>query len=183
MLVGKNLAVLRGDMPQAALAAKMRELGWKWSQATVWAVEKGDRPLRVAEAQDVLALLGYRGIDFTLLRATPLADLRVAVRRAQEAWETVVRAIVEFRDEQMQLSSAYSRAREEGLELTKGDLGSVDSWLGRGVLPGAIEEADRRWWKEGAEATQPPPDMHFNGVDTPMWVDVSASDGIDQEAP
>lgn len=35
----------------------MRALGHKWSQATVWSIEKGDRPLRLAEAMDLANLL------------------------------------------------------------------------------------------------------------------------------
>ncbi|MBD8517082.1 hypothetical protein [Plantibacter sp. CFBP 8804] len=49
--IGRNLAALRGDMPQKTLADLMREAGWKWSQATVWSVEKGERPLKLAEAE------------------------------------------------------------------------------------------------------------------------------------
>lgn len=55
--IGKRLNALRGDMSQAALAAAMADRGHKWSQATVWSVETGKRPLRLAEAQDVSAAL------------------------------------------------------------------------------------------------------------------------------
>jgi transcriptional regulator with XRE-family HTH domain len=57
-LIGRNLARMRGDMSQKELAARMKERGWKWSQATVWAVEKGERPLRLAEAEDIKSILG-----------------------------------------------------------------------------------------------------------------------------
>jgi hypothetical protein len=35
----------------------MRGLGYKWSQATVWSVEKGDRPLKLAEADSLSRVL------------------------------------------------------------------------------------------------------------------------------
>lgn len=58
--IGKNLVILRGDMSQADLASKMRaEKGHPWSQATVWNIEKGDRPLRLTEAKDLSELLGF----------------------------------------------------------------------------------------------------------------------------
>lgn len=50
-LVGRNVAGLRGTMPQQELARQVRERsGHKWSQATVWSIEKGERPLRFSEA-------------------------------------------------------------------------------------------------------------------------------------
>ena len=52
-MIGENVFTLRGDMSQKALADAMRERGYKWSQSTVWSVEKGDRPLKLAEASDL----------------------------------------------------------------------------------------------------------------------------------
>jgi transcriptional regulator with XRE-family HTH domain len=51
--IGRNLSALRGDMSQKDLADRMRRRGFKWSQATVWAIEKGERPLRVTEAEAI----------------------------------------------------------------------------------------------------------------------------------
>ncbi|MDU0327209.1 hypothetical protein RWH43_10630 [Microbacterium sp. KSW2-21] len=56
--VGENLAALRGGVSQGFLAEQMRHRGFKWSQATVWAIEKGDRPLRVTEAAAAAEILG-----------------------------------------------------------------------------------------------------------------------------
>lgn len=56
--IGENVVTLRGEMSQKALADAMRERGHKWSQATVWAVEKGDRPLKLTEANDLAGVLG-----------------------------------------------------------------------------------------------------------------------------
>lgn len=56
-LIGRNLARMRADRPQSEIAAAMRERGYKWSQATVWAVEKGERPLRLTEAADLSKVL------------------------------------------------------------------------------------------------------------------------------
>lgn len=63
--IGRNLARLRGDMSQKELAVAMRERGHKWSQATVWNVERGERPLRLTEATalgDILELLSVYSI-------------------------------------------------------------------------------------------------------------------------
>ena len=55
--IGRNIQALRGDMTQSDLAAGMRERGWKWTQPTVTSVEKGDRPLRLAEAVSLSEIL------------------------------------------------------------------------------------------------------------------------------
>lgn len=56
--IGKNLVELRGDLSQKDLADAMRKLGFRWSQATVWSIEKGERPLRLTEAEAVAEILG-----------------------------------------------------------------------------------------------------------------------------
>lgn len=56
--IGANVNMLRGDMSQAALASAMREMGWKWTQPTVAAIEKGERPLKLAEAVQLSQILG-----------------------------------------------------------------------------------------------------------------------------
>ncbi|WP_294981724.1 helix-turn-helix domain-containing protein [uncultured Microbacterium sp.] len=69
-LIGRNLARLRmnsspaeevggaREWSQTELANRMRELGHKWTQPTVVAVEKGERPLRMSEAIDAARILG-----------------------------------------------------------------------------------------------------------------------------
>lgn len=56
--IGQRLQELRGNMSQAALGEAMAKRGHKWSQATVWSVESGKRPIRLAEAADVADALG-----------------------------------------------------------------------------------------------------------------------------
>src|SRR5690625_3142015 len=57
--IGQNVATLRGDRSQKSIAEAMQEAGGhKWSQATVWSVEKGQRPLRLTEAIDLARILG-----------------------------------------------------------------------------------------------------------------------------
>jgi transcriptional regulator with XRE-family HTH domain len=44
-------------MTQKDLADRMAARDWKWSQATVWSVETGKRPLRYSEALDICWIL------------------------------------------------------------------------------------------------------------------------------
>lgn len=61
--VGENIAAFRGSLSQATLASAMRDVGWKWSQPTVAAIEKGERPLKIAEAEDLLKILRVDTLD------------------------------------------------------------------------------------------------------------------------
>lgn len=55
--IGANIAHWRGEESQQSIADAMREKGWKWSQATMWALEKGERSLKLAEASDLAEIL------------------------------------------------------------------------------------------------------------------------------
>ena len=101
-LVGANLADLRerAKMTQKELADAMRAEGHKWSQATVWSVEKGERPLRLIEALDAAHVLGVTVDDLwapsdvaaasaSLHEATTgLSDVIVRCQILGEAWRT-----------------------------------------------------------------------------------------------
>lgn len=78
-LIGENLARLRGDTTQEALAQLMKERGHKWSQNTVWLVEQGKRPLRFTEAQDLSTILGFYNLDM-LTRQPEVLSAASAVR-------------------------------------------------------------------------------------------------------
>jgi hypothetical protein len=58
---GQDVAAAReaAEISQKELADQMRERGFKWSQATVWSVEKGERPLRLVEAQHLADAIGF----------------------------------------------------------------------------------------------------------------------------
>jgi hypothetical protein len=107
-LIGENLQRSRGDRTQQWVADEMRALGHQWSQATVWSVEKGKRPLRLTEAQDLAQILGAH--DAIRLLETPeeaeVSRLGYAViRGSNQVRDAVVRmalaqrALREFLDD------------------------------------------------------------------------------------
>lgn len=63
VIIGANVVAHRGTMSQKVVAAQMKAKGWKWSQSTVWSVEAGERPLRLAEARDLAEILGTHPED------------------------------------------------------------------------------------------------------------------------
>lgn len=61
--IGADVATAREKMPglsQKGLAAVMTSRGFKWSQATVSQIEKGERPLRLCEADHLAELIRFR---------------------------------------------------------------------------------------------------------------------------
>lgn len=58
--IGLSVARFRAasGLSQQQVADQMRELGWRWVQPTVWSIEQGRRPLRLAEAADLAGVLG-----------------------------------------------------------------------------------------------------------------------------
>ncbi|BDI23548.1 hypothetical protein L3i23_23240 [Herbiconiux sp. L3-i23] len=91
--IGARVAGTRGGMSQRLLATRMRDLGWPWSQATVSSVEKGERPLRLAEAEALAGLFDVPVASFLpgwgkLLRQS-IDELEEATASARTAWEKV----------------------------------------------------------------------------------------------
>lgn len=61
--IGADVATAREKLPglsQKGLAIAMTSRGFKWSQATVSQIEKGERPLRLSEADHLAELIRFR---------------------------------------------------------------------------------------------------------------------------
>lgn len=138
--IGQAVSVLRDDQTQQAVADAMRQRGWKWSQATVWSVEKGERPLRLAEADDLAAVLGASTVT-SLLSGPQAAELEQELGRMARAYEAAVMAITHLLDERERLAdkwASYSKASQT----------EPRSWVARGVKdwlekPDVVQEAVR----------------------------------------
>lgn len=79
-LIGRNLTELRGELSQAEIAKAMREKGHKWSQATVWAIERGERPLRLSEADDLRVILGRDSFQGAAEFLAPTEEMHIVAR-------------------------------------------------------------------------------------------------------
>ena len=125
--IGLNVGVARASHPnhgqlmtQQALADGMRERGHKWSQATVWSVEKGERPLRLAEADSLaqmlkiplVALLDPNG-------AEALTPVWVAETRVKQLQQEHSRAQAEADNWAVQLAEAEQAAAKAGAAYAK----------------------------------------------------------------
>ena len=103
--IGQNLARLRGSLSQKDLADLMRERGWKWSQATVWSVERGDRPLRLAEAEDLARIL-RQATGSVFARGEWEGRFEDAWTVANSTHNVLEVAVEQYTDAQMELASA-----------------------------------------------------------------------------
>jgi CRISPR/Cas system-associated exonuclease Cas4 (RecB family) len=139
--IGRTMAILRGDKTQQAVADEMRKRGWRWSQATVWSVEKGERPLRLAEAEDLAAVLGTPSVHAFLTEPIG-AYIQQGVRRASNAYRAIVESVWECLDAQDALKGHLMRAREDGHELTEVEQVQRDLWVNASDVPEkAVAEA------------------------------------------
>ena len=99
--VGRNVRLLRGDLSQAKLAKAMHEAGFKWSQATVWSVESGERPVRLVEA---IALASILHAPLEELAAVERDDLE-----RRQAWRDYREATAAAAAAEQSLISAKAR--------------------------------------------------------------------------
>lgn len=110
--IGAYIAELRtgARMTQAELATKMRAHGWKWSQQSCWAIEKGRQTLRLQEALDLAHILGVE--VWWLLKYAEREELegsREYLRQMYEAHGDIVEAVARYENLRRQLALELDR--------------------------------------------------------------------------
>ncbi len=147
--IGANLTRIRAGRSQKDLADAMRERGFKWSQATVWSVEKGERPLRLTEAQ---ALGGVLSINHDLLLAQPEElDLHAESAYFTDLLEDIRELAYESYSVQRRLARAVDDrpdAERAGIGLTQVVRNAVDAaaeGLARADEDARSSSADTAW--------------------------------------
>lgn len=92
------MQTLRGERSQQSLAERMKSRGHKWSQSTVWSVERGDRAVRLAEAEDLAEALDVE-VGALLADNEDVEQerwLMAAVRKMDSARRSLQDAVVEY---------------------------------------------------------------------------------------
>lgn len=108
--IGMNIAIMRGQRTQKMIADGMKELGFKWTQTTVWEVESGKRSLKAKEARALAEVLNTQVQN--LFGETVVTQTRqVILRRIQklEAFEIAAAEAIE----------KYALARTKALALAE----------------------------------------------------------------
>ncbi|WP_292763784.1 helix-turn-helix domain-containing protein [Microbacterium sp. UBA3486] len=148
--IGKNLVSLRGEMSQKDLADAMRKLGFRWSQATVWSIEKGERPLRLSEAESVADILG-ESVNM-LLASGEKFTLTMLFRKVREPLDEIEALAAEAFQEQKMLALLTGVALDdETRELALRDSPIRSAWTG---MVGVIEKHDA--WRRTSDRVEGP---------------------------
>lgn len=156
--IGQNIVKLRGDRSQQWVADRMREKGWKWAQATVWNVEKGERPLRLAEAEDLADILAVRVERMTY--SDMRLNVSIALDKVAGTYQALGDATLAFLKAQNGLALKADSAALSGEEL---DVDLVEDWLQQ--LPeSVIEDAKFKAAENARESSWQ--EMHDLGLDS-----------------
>lgn len=135
-------------MSQQALADAMRELGHKWSQATVWSVERGNRPLRLVEANDLRTVLADgRYVDFS--RPPEAQAVAQEQHRFYGLRADLIRRMADYLEGRWILAVSMHHLMEEHPEDVRvGDYANLEDWLTDfGGLLSAVREAEEEFGK------------------------------------
>lgn len=144
--IGRNLATLRGTLSQQALGDAMRRRGYKWSQATVWSVETGDRPLRLSEAEDLAEILNVRLHFFAEVTPAGMAldSTLDALGDAYEDAVTKVAAYVQMRGQLVVDLQGIATGDQPDVP-DQDQVADINRWLGEARAPERLlEEAATR---------------------------------------
>jgi transcriptional regulator with XRE-family HTH domain len=142
--IAANLRAYReaGSISQEDLAQCMADRGFGFSQATIWKIESGQRPVRASE---LVALADSLGI----MLATDLTDepemtrheiqLEQSNRKAHRAYEALKEAAADYLEAQVELVVAARQAHDAGLALTELHTSWLDTPAEEAVIEARVE--------------------------------------------
>lgn len=142
--IGANVRRCRGDRSQKEIAERMVVAGYKWTQTTVFEVEKGKRALKLTEAS---ALTEVLGVPTSYLEQVPEGYFveRNAFKASAElddAADRALDAVVEFDRARNTLRSLLLSMRDS--EVLAGHESTYQKLVDRTLLQSLKESATRR---------------------------------------
>jgi transcriptional regulator with XRE-family HTH domain len=128
--IAANLRTYReaASVSQEELAQRMTDRGFGFSQATIWKIESGQRPVRASELvalADSLDVLSALSLTYEPDAARHHAQMRQASRNAREAYERLKTAAAAYIEAQFELAVAAREAHDDGMTVTE----LLTSWL------------------------------------------------------
>jgi transcriptional regulator with XRE-family HTH domain len=113
-----------GRLSQEELAQRMTDRGFSFTQATIWKIESGQRPVRASELVALADALGGVRVTPTALTYEPdaakhRARLERAHTEASAAYHKLKDAAAGYLDAQLGLLVAAYEAREAGVAVTE----------------------------------------------------------------
>src|SRR5690348_5996419 len=149
--IAANLRTYReaGNISQDELAQRMADLGFGFSQATIWKIESGQRPVRASELvalADALEIMLITRLTDKPDATRHQVQLDHANRKAHRAYETLKDAAAAYLDTQVELVVAARQAHDAGLAVTELHTSWLDTPPEEAVIQARVEadqEADR----------------------------------------
>jgi transcriptional regulator with XRE-family HTH domain len=144
--VAVNLRALRerGGLSQDEVARRVSERGFGFTQATIWKIESGQRPVRVSEAvalSEALELPRWHDLTEEPETSRHHAELTQANRRALQAHSALKAAAAAFLEAQLHVSLAVRHARDDGIAISQLHTSWLDIPAEQAVIEARVESA------------------------------------------
>jgi transcriptional regulator with XRE-family HTH domain len=129
---------------QDELAQRMSERGFGFSQATVWKIESGQRPVKASELVALADSLGGLRLSPMSLTHEPgiaqhRAQLQQANRGAHDAYQTLKAAAAAYLEAQIDVVVAARDAHDGGVAVTELDTSWLNTPAEEAVIQARIE--------------------------------------------
>jgi transcriptional regulator with XRE-family HTH domain len=142
--IAANLRTYReaGSISQEELAQRMADRGFGFSQATIWKIETGQRPVRAAELIALahsLAVMSATSLTYEPDAARHQVQLEQANRNAHHAYQRLKEAAADYLDAQVELVVAARQAHDAGLAVTELHTSWLDTPAEEAVIEARVE--------------------------------------------
>jgi transcriptional regulator with XRE-family HTH domain len=120
----------------------MADLGFGFSQATIWKIETGQRPVRASELialADSLGVMSATSLTYEPDAARHQVQLEQANRKAHHAYETLKEAAADYLDAQVELVVAARQAHDAGLAVTELHTSWLDTLAEQAVIEARVK--------------------------------------------
>lgn len=118
--IGEAVARLRAQTPQRDIAERMSKRGFKWTQGTVSSIEKGERSLKLTEANELALILDVPVRMFTV--QVPGVEAFIRLREDIKDYATMCEAL------RMTVRSVLSQRAMMGLSRLVAERIDVAEW-------------------------------------------------------
>jgi transcriptional regulator with XRE-family HTH domain len=115
--------------------------GFGFTQATIWKIESGQRPVKISELvalADALDLRSWAALTLQPDVSQRSAELQAANRRAQQAYTVLKDAATRYLEEQIGVVVAVRQAQDAGLD-TEMWAGWIDMPAERAVIEARVD--------------------------------------------
>ena len=142
--ISANLRIYReaGNISQEELAQRMTDRGFGFSQATIWKIENGQRPVKASELVALADSLEIMSLaSFMTEPGDALHDVQVdqAHRRAYGAFEALKEAAAAYIETQLNLAFAVHKAHDAGVAVREMHTVWLNTLAEQAVIEARIE--------------------------------------------